>query len=100
MTLGADDYTAQGVTEQGLTVSCATNDTYCAMYNMECGQMYSINITANNHVCQGLSTSTETVSITTGGKNVLSPFEGTSMFAFGGFVAVLGFCFHIIRNSC
>nr|XP_046247875.1 uncharacterized protein LOC124060678 [Scatophagus argus] len=65
MTAGADYYTAEGVTEQGLMVSCTTNDTYCAMYNMECGQMYSINVTANNHVCQGVSTSMETVTIMT-----------------------------------
>lgn len=68
MTPGADYYTVEGVTEQGLMVSCTTNDTYCALYNMDCGQMYSINVTAHNHVCQGVSTSTETVAITTGEK--------------------------------
>ncbi|KAI3368520.1 hypothetical protein L3Q82_025527 [Scortum barcoo] len=65
MTAGADFYTVEGVTEQGLTVSCTTSDTNCAMYNMECGQMYSVNVTANNQVCQGLSTSTEAVTIMT-----------------------------------
>lgn len=66
--LGAEYYTVEGVTQQGLMVSCTTNDTYCAMYNMVCGQMYTINVTAHNHVCQGVSTSTESVTITTGEK--------------------------------
>ncbi|KAL7397583.1 hypothetical protein ABVT39_024505 [Epinephelus coioides] len=65
MTPGADYYTVEGVTEQGLMVSCVTNDTYCPMYNMECGQMYSINVTAHNHVCKDVSTSTEPVAIMT-----------------------------------
>lgn len=68
ITPGAEYYTVEGVAQRGLTASCTTNDTYCAMYNMVCGQMYSINVTANNHVCQGVSTSTDTVTITTGEK--------------------------------
>lgn len=67
--LGAELYTVEGVTEQGLMVSCTTNDTYCALYSMKCGQMYNISVTANNHVCQGVSTSTEMVAITTGEKD-------------------------------
>ncbi|XP_056895182.1 fibronectin-like isoform X2 [Takifugu flavidus] len=63
--LGAEYYTVEGVTQQGLMVSCTTNDTYCAMNNMVCGQMYTINVTAHNHVCQGVSTSTESVTIET-----------------------------------
>ncbi|XP_034531079.1 uncharacterized protein LOC117806306 [Notolabrus celidotus] len=62
---GADYYTVEGVTAQGLTVSCITNDTNCALYDMKCGQMYSINVTASNDVCKDLSTSTEDVVITT-----------------------------------
>lgn len=65
---GADSYTVQGVTEQGLIVSCTTPGTNCALYNMNCGQTYIINVTANNDVCQGVSTSTESVTITTGEK--------------------------------
>lgn len=68
MTAGADYYTVEGVTDQGQMVSCVTNDTYCAMYNFDCGQMYNINVTANNQVCQGTSISTEPASITTGKK--------------------------------
>ncbi|XP_071342815.1 uncharacterized protein [Trachinotus anak] len=62
---GAEYYTVDGVTEQGRTVSCMTNDTYCALYNLDCGQFYNISITANNHVCQGMSMSTETAMIAT-----------------------------------
>lgn len=88
MTAGADYYTVEGVTEQGRMVSCTTNDTYCAMYSMNCGQMYSINVTANNHVCQGVSTSTETVIIMTGENKRwennffnLSPLERRCIFS-------------------
>ncbi|XP_039984445.1 uncharacterized protein LOC120790698 [Xiphias gladius] len=65
MTSGADYYTVDGVTEQGLTVSCITNDTYCALYNLDCGRLYNISVTANNRVCQDVSTSTEIAMITT-----------------------------------
>uniref|UniRef100_A0A3B4UUE8 Fibronectin type-III domain-containing protein n=1 Tax=Seriola dumerili TaxID=41447 RepID=A0A3B4UUE8_SERDU len=65
MAAGADFYTVEGETEQGRRVSCMTNDTYCALYNLECGQLYNISVTANNHVCQGISESTETAMIAT-----------------------------------
>ncbi|XP_040040842.2 uncharacterized protein fndc7b [Gasterosteus aculeatus] len=65
MTAAADFYTVDGVTEEGLRVSCNTTDTYCTLSNMECGQMYTINVTANNPVCQGVSTSTEAAAIMT-----------------------------------
>lgn len=72
-------YTVEGVTEQGLVVSCTTNDTYCALYNMKCGQMYNISVTANNHVCQGVSTSIEMVAITTGEKDIMEMQVGKSV---------------------
>ncbi|XP_074491158.1 uncharacterized protein fndc7b [Sebastes fasciatus] len=65
MTAGAEYYKVEGVTDQGLMVSCVTNDTYCPIYDMVCGQMYNISVTADNHVCKGVSTSTESVMITT-----------------------------------
>ncbi|XP_074523504.1 uncharacterized protein fndc7b [Halichoeres trimaculatus] len=65
MAPGAKYYSVEALTDQGLTVSCVTNDTYCALYDLSCGQVYSINVTANNHVCKDLSTSTEDVVITT-----------------------------------
>ncbi|XP_006797927.2 uncharacterized protein LOC102776891 [Neolamprologus brichardi] len=59
MSNGANYYTVTGQTDQGLTTtSCVTNDTYCALYNMYCGQKYSIVVTANNFVCQNVSAST------------------------------------------
>lgn len=66
MTAGAESYTVAGVTEQGLSVSCATNDSYCALYNMVCGQLYTINVTANNRACQDVSTSSQSAEIMTG----------------------------------
>lgn len=70
MTAGAEYYTVRGETSEGLEVSCRANGTYCALYNMDCGQIYNINVTANNHVCQGLSTSTESAEIATGVKSL------------------------------
>ncbi|KAK2835181.1 hypothetical protein Q5P01_015665 [Channa striata] len=62
---GAGYYTVEGVTEEGRTVSCVTNDTNCALYNLECGQSYSISVTSNNQVCRGVATSNKTVVIKT-----------------------------------
>ncbi|XP_061884565.1 uncharacterized protein LOC133635404 [Entelurus aequoreus] len=64
-TTGADNYTVEGVTEQGLMVSCNTNNTHCALFNMECGQIYNISVAVNNVACQGVSASTEDVLIKT-----------------------------------
>lgn len=63
---GADNYTVTGLTAQGSMASCFTNDTYCALYNLNCSQMYSISVTANNQVCRGVATSNESVIIKTG----------------------------------
>lgn len=65
---GAEYYIMEGATAQALEVTCNTSDTYCALYNLACGELYNLSVTANNHVCQGLSTSTETVTILTGEK--------------------------------
>ncbi|CAB1419900.1 unnamed protein product [Pleuronectes platessa] len=62
---GADNYTVAGVTLEGLMVSCSTIDTNCAFNNLNCGQLYNVSVTANNHVCQGVATSTEEVEIAT-----------------------------------
>ncbi|TMS20668.1 Fibronectin type III domain-containing protein 7 [Larimichthys crocea] len=63
-TAGADYYTVEGLTSQGRRVSCNTTDTFCALYNMGCGQMYNISVTANNEACKG-STSTQPDSLKT-----------------------------------
>lgn len=78
---GAEYYTVQGDTQQGLAASCTTNDTYCAMYNMVCGQMYTISVTAHNHVCQGVSTSNNSVTVITGKKTTYN-LEIIISFAF------------------
>ncbi|XP_034036686.1 fibronectin type III domain-containing protein 7 [Thalassophryne amazonica] len=62
---GAQYYTVEGQTLQGLMTSCMTNNTNCALYNMACGQKYIINVTANNNVCKDVSTSSESVVIET-----------------------------------
>lgn len=71
-TAGAELYTVKGMTEQGTIVSCTTNDTYCPLYNMVCGQLYNITVTASNSVCQDVSTSTQSVAIMTGEKEKTS----------------------------
>lgn len=72
---GAKNYTVEGVTEQGSMASCVTNDTYCALYNLNCGQLYSISVTANNQVCQGVATSNENITITTGEETVVCTID-------------------------
>ncbi|XP_029003162.2 fibronectin-like [Betta splendens] len=62
---GATNYTVKAMTDRGLTSTCATNDTYCALYNLVCSQLYSVTVTANNNACQGVDTSNKTVIITT-----------------------------------
>ncbi|XP_069009634.1 fibronectin type III domain-containing protein 7-like [Embiotoca jacksoni] len=45
--------------------SCKTIDTYCPLYNMNCGKIYGIKVTANNHVCKDVSISTKNITIMT-----------------------------------
>lgn len=63
---GADYYTVNGETSQGLTVSCNTSDTSCALHNLNCGQTYNITVTAHNRVFEYVSVSTESAIIMTG----------------------------------
>ncbi|XP_029988577.1 fibronectin-like [Sphaeramia orbicularis] len=65
MANGADSYSVEAITAQGQQASCTTNDTYCPIYNMQCGQTYSVTVTAHNHVCSDGSMSTEMVDIET-----------------------------------
>uniref|UniRef100_A0A674DRB0 Uncharacterized LOC115157442 n=1 Tax=Salmo trutta TaxID=8032 RepID=A0A674DRB0_SALTR len=48
---GATSYSAQAITDQGLTVSCHTNHTYCALPAMACGQIYNVTVSASNSAC-------------------------------------------------
>lgn len=54
-TRGAVNYTAEAVTPQGMSASCSTNTTSCAISGMACGQVYNITVTAHNQVCQDTS---------------------------------------------
>ena len=63
---GAQGYTVEAVTEHGLVATCASNDTYCPMYNMACGQIYNVTVTAHNAVCRDVAVSTEPAVIRTG----------------------------------
>ncbi|XP_023809630.1 fibronectin type III domain-containing protein 7-like [Oryzias latipes] len=62
---GAVNYTVIGETDQGLVVSCTTSDTYCALYNMGCGQIYNITVGAHNEACSDVSVSTVAATIMT-----------------------------------
>uniref|UniRef100_A0AAV2KZF0 Fibronectin type-III domain-containing protein n=1 Tax=Knipowitschia caucasica TaxID=637954 RepID=A0AAV2KZF0_KNICA len=48
-TAGADYYTVEAVTDQGLSSQCETNDTYCALYDIQCSQTYRVSLTARSH---------------------------------------------------
>ena len=72
MMTGVSSYTAEAMTEYGLVSTCATNDTYCPLYNMACGQIYNVSVTAHNDVCPGVAMSTEPVSIMTGVESLAS----------------------------
>ncbi|KAG7513796.1 fibronectin type III domain-containing protein 7 [Solea senegalensis] len=63
--VGADNYSVEGMTAQGLLISCNTSDNNCALYDLQCGQSYNISVTANNHVCQGMTTAPNAADITT-----------------------------------
>lgn len=51
------NFTAVGVTEQGLTVSCNTSSTTCALPGLECGQIYNITLHAQTSVCDSMADS-------------------------------------------
>lgn len=71
---GATSYVVMALTDQGRTSTCVTNDTYCALYNLDCSQLYNVTVTANNHVCEGVDSSNKTVIIATGGKTLFNVF--------------------------
>ncbi|XP_008292889.1 uncharacterized protein fndc7b [Stegastes partitus] len=65
MTTGAAYYFVKAETDEGLSSTCNTPDTFCALYDMKCSQKYHVKVTANNNVCTDASTSTENVTIIT-----------------------------------
>lgn len=62
---GAEHYTVEAVTDQGLLSRCETSDTYCALYNVECSQTYSVTVAAFNDACPNGIPSNETAQFTT-----------------------------------
>lgn len=72
---GATLYSAEAVTEEGHLISCNTSDTYCALYNMACSQVYNVTVTAHNNICQGMATS-KSINLKTG--ESLSPSYDTT----------------------
>ncbi|XP_017343677.1 uncharacterized protein LOC108276481 [Ictalurus punctatus] len=52
MTRGADSYIARAVSQQGFQKFCSTRDTSCALYNLNCSQIYNISLTAYSDLYQ------------------------------------------------
>ncbi|KAI5609206.1 hypothetical protein C0J50_6208 [Silurus asotus] len=62
MTRGADNYTAQAVSQHGSQASCSTRDTSCVLYSLNCSQTYNITLTAYNNIYQdGVKSNTLTL---------------------------------------
>ncbi|XP_072525550.1 uncharacterized protein [Salminus brasiliensis] len=60
VTQGATSFTVLAETPQGLNATCPeTSDTYCALSDMQCGQIYIVTVTAHNGACNrtGIATS-------------------------------------------
>ncbi|KAL2090270.1 hypothetical protein ACEWY4_014958 [Coilia grayii] len=53
----AASYLVEAVTDTGLTDSCYTIDSVCALFSLTCSQTYNVTVTARNDVCQDLATS-------------------------------------------
>ncbi|KAG5847415.1 hypothetical protein ANANG_G00125810 [Anguilla anguilla] len=54
---GATSYTAEAITDQGLSHACNTTDTNCVLRDLACGQVYNITVTAHNEACSDTVTS-------------------------------------------
>ncbi|KAI5096119.1 hypothetical protein C0J45_14549, partial [Silurus meridionalis] len=62
MTRGADNYTAQAVSQHGSQASCSTRDTSCVLYSLNCSQTYNITLTAYSNIYQdGVKSNTLTL---------------------------------------
>lgn len=62
---GTQSYSVQAVTDQGLTVTCNTTTTSCALTGLQCGQIYNVTVAAHNLACNNSVTS-ETYHLMTG----------------------------------
>lgn len=72
MTRGADSYNAQALSQQGLQTSCSVRDTSCALYNLNCSQIYNITLTAYSDLYQD-GVKSNTLILNTGGKRFGQP---------------------------
>lgn len=48
---GGSSYSVQAVTDRGLTAACNTSGTECFINGLQCGQIYSVTVTAQNRAC-------------------------------------------------
>ncbi|KAJ8357216.1 hypothetical protein SKAU_G00200100 [Synaphobranchus kaupii] len=55
--MGATSYTAEAITDQGLSHACNTSDTNCVLRGIACGQVYNITVAAHNEACSDIATS-------------------------------------------
>ena len=70
MSVEADRYTVEAVTDQGQSSQCETEDNYCALYDIACSQTYSVTVTAFSAACSSGLPSNQTAQFTTGNANV------------------------------
>ncbi|XP_072296578.1 uncharacterized protein [Eucyclogobius newberryi] len=60
---GADNYTATLTSDSGLSGNCTSQSTTCTVRGLDCGQNFTVSVTASNEECT--ITSTEQISQTT-----------------------------------
>ncbi|XP_054602382.2 serine-rich adhesin for platelets [Nothobranchius furzeri] len=47
----ASSYFVQAIANQNQLVTCDTNDTFCSLNGLQCGQIYNVTVTAQNQAC-------------------------------------------------
>lgn len=52
---GASSYSAEAVTNQGMTISCNTTNTGCFLNSLQCSQIYNVTVTASNVACNSVT---------------------------------------------
>lgn len=56
------NYSATALAGNGTTLKCITEASSCTMTNLQCGQQYTVTVTAVSSTCKGLSSVPEIVS--------------------------------------
>lgn len=62
---GAESYSVQAVSDQGLTATCNSTGTQCSVTGLQCSQIYNVTVAAKNDVCNNTARS-ETYRLVTG----------------------------------